>query len=119
MRRLIALMSVVVMVFVVSFPVMAANESAALVFPGLSFSGTTATCSLEVYAEHATDAIVATVKLKHGNSVVKQWTNLTDIGILDFSDTAGVSHGETYTLQVTLTINGSPYPVADVTRVCP
>ena len=119
MRRLIAVMSVLVMVFVTCVPVKAASESVAFVFPGLSFSGTTATCSLEVYAEHATDTIVATVKLKHGNSVVKQWTNLTDAGMLDFSDTAGVSHGETYTLQVTLTINGLPYPVADVTRVCP
>ena len=119
MRRFIAVMSVLAIVFVMCFPVMAANESGAFVFPGLSFSGTTATCSLEVYAEHSTDTIVATVKLKHGNSVVKQWTNLTDVDMLDFSDTVGVSHGETYTLQVTLTINGSPYPVADVTRVCP
>ena len=72
MRRLIAVMSVVVMVFIMSFPVSAANESGAFVFPGLSFSGTTATCSLVVYAEHATGAIMSTVKLKHGNSVVKQ-----------------------------------------------
>ena len=96
----------------------AASKSSVYVIPGLNFSGNTATCSLRVYASHATDTIVATVTLKHGNSTVKQWTDLTDDGILNFSDTASVSHGETYTMQVALTINGSPYPVADITKTC-
>jgi hypothetical protein len=112
-------MSVMMLVFIMTIPVKAANESVAYAFPGLNFSGTTATCSLKVYASHATDSIVATVTLKHGSSNVKQWTNLTDNGILDFSDTATVVHGESYTMQVTLSVNGVPYTVADITKTCP
>ncbi len=118
MRKFIALMSVLAIVIAMSFPVRAANESGAVVIPGLSFSGTTATCSLEVYAPHATDTISASVVLKRGNSTVKQWTNLTDVGYMDFSDTASVSHGQTYTMQVTLSINGITYTVADLTKTC-
>ena len=119
MRKIIALMSVFAIVIAMSFPARAANESYVSTFPGLSFSGTTATCSLDVYAAHATDPIVASVTLKHGSSTVKQWTNLTANGILNFSDVAGVVHGYTYTMQVTLTINGVPYMVSDVTKTCP
>ena len=119
MRKFIVLLSALAIVIAMGASVKASSESYARIIPGLSFSGTTATCSLKVFAEHTTDSIVATVTLKHGSSTVKQWSNLTDDGILDFSDTASVLHGETYTMQVTLTINGSPYPVADVTKTCP
>lgn len=118
MRKIMALLSVLFVVIMIGASAKAANESYARIITGLSFSGTTATCSLKVYAEHTTDTIVATVTLKHGSTTVKQWTNLTDYGILDFSDTASVSYGETYTMQIMLTINGSPYPVADITRTC-
>ena len=118
MRKLIAVMSVFLIVFTMSFRVNAASDSYVTVIPGLSFSGTTATCSLKVYASYSTDSIVASVTLKHGNSTVKQWTNLTANGYLNFSDTANVSHGETYTLQVTLEINGVSYPVSDITKTC-
>lgn len=118
MRKFIAILSVFAIVIAMCFPVRAAVESGALVLPGLSFSGTTATCSLEVYAPHASDLITASVTLKHGNSIIKQWTNLTDLGDMDFSDTATVSHGQTYTMQVTLSINGISYTVADITKTC-
>ena len=36
-----------------------------------------------------------------------------------FSDTAYVTSGCTYTMQVTLKINGVSYTVADITKVCP
>ena len=119
MRKLIAILSVLAIVMVMGFPSQAANGSGASAFPGLSFSGTTATCSLRVYAPRATDSIVASVTLKHGSSTVKQWTNLTANGILNFSDTASVTHGETYTLQVTLEINNVSYTIADITKTCP
>ena len=60
-----------------------------------------------------------TVVLKHGSSVVKQWDNLTATGIMNFSDTAGVVSGYTYTMQVTLKINNVSYPVGDITKTCP
>ncbi|MBR4607958.1 MAG: hypothetical protein IKO41_17260 [Lachnospiraceae bacterium] len=119
MRRFIALMSVFIIVIAMSFPVKAANESFMRVIPSLSISGTTATCSLNVYAEHTTDLIKASVVLKHGNSVVAQWLNMTANGYMFFSDTVTVAHGETYTMQVTLEINGVSYPIADIAKTCP
>lgn len=119
MRKLIAVLAALAIVMVMGFSAKAATESGASAFPGLSFSGTTATCSLRVYAPHTTDSIVASVTLKHGSSTVKQWTNLTANGILNFSDTASVAHGETYTLQVTLEINNVSYTIADITKTCP
>ena len=118
MRKFIAILSVLAIVISMGFPARAAIDSGSLVLPGLSFSGTTATCSLEVYAPHASDTITASVTLKRGNSIVKQWTNLTDLGDMDFSDTATVSHGQTYTMQVTLSINSIPYTIADITKTC-
>lgn len=119
MRRLIAILSTVILVLAVSFPSKAANTAYVSAWPGLSYSGTTATCSLTVYAGYSTDSIEATVKLMHGSTTVKQWTNLTANGYLLFSDTANVTHGETYTLQITLKVNGVSYTVADTTKTCP
>jgi len=119
MRKFIAILSVLVIFITVSFPVKAAEQSYGVAIPDLTFSGTTATCSLDVLAGNVTDSIIATVMLKRGNSIVKQWQNLTDTGDLYFSDTASVVHGYTYTLHVTLSINGVTYNVADITKTCP
>ena len=119
MRKIIALFSVLSIILAMSFPVKAADESLIYIQPDLTFSGTTATCSLRVYAEYSTDSIVASVTLKQGNSTVKQWTNLSDYGFLIFSDNANVSHGVTYTMHVTVSINGVSYPVSDITKTCP
>ena len=119
MRRFIAVLSVFVIIIAMGFPVKAAEQSYGVAIPDLSFSGTSATCSLNVVAGSMSYPIVATVTLKHGNSIVKQWQNLTDTGYMDFSDTASVAHGYTYTLHVTLSINGVTHNVADITKTCP
>ena len=119
MRKFIAILSAFAIIMMMSFPVKAAEQSYGVAIPDLTFSGTTATCSLDVLAGNVTDSIVATVILKRGNSIVKQWQNLTDVGDLYFSDTASVVHGYTYTLHVTLSINEVTYNVADITKTCP
>ncbi len=119
MRKLVALLSVFIIVFAMSVPVQAASESTMTVIPSLTFNGTTATCSLDVYAERTTDSIEATVVLKNGTIPIKQWPNMTANGYMIFSDTAYVTSGCTYTMQVTLKINGVSYAVADITKVCP
>lgn len=88
MRKILAMMTALAIVMVMSSTVKASTDSIADVFPGLSFSGTTATCSLNVFAEHTSDQIIATVTLKRGNTTVKQWSNLSSNGYMMFSDTA-------------------------------
>lgn len=48
MRKFIAILSALAIVISMGFPARAATKSGSLVLPGLSFSGTTATCSSEV-----------------------------------------------------------------------
>ena len=120
MRRMIAIVSLVfVLVIAVGVPVRAFDKSNGCVDPSLNFSGNTAICKLYVEAISPSSSITATVKLKNGTVVIKQWTNLTAIGELDFSDTAIVTSGCTYTLSVTLEINGVPVSVNDITKICP
>ncbi len=117
MRKILALLSVLVIVLTVSFPVKAENQSNAIITANLTFNGiSTATCSLDVNAGNASYPIVATVTLKHGSTIVKQWLNLTANGYMSFSDTANVVYGETYTMQITVAVNGVVYNLADITK---
>lgn len=121
MRKFIALIiSAVILVMVNGITVNASEKASNTSYtPGLSFSGTTATCKLKVTASNMSYPIEATVVLKHGTTEVKRWNNLTATGIMNFSDTASVVSGYTYTMQVTLKINNVSYPVADITKTCP
>jgi len=121
MRKFIALIiSAVILVMVNGVTVNASERACNTSYvPTLSFSGTTATCKLKVTANNMSHPIEATVVLKHGTSEVKRWDNLTANGIMNFSDTAYVVSGYTYTMQVTLKINGVTYPVADIVKTCP
>ena len=108
MRRFIAIiMSAIILVMANGVTVNASERACNTSYtPSLSFSGTTATCKLKVIASNMSYPIEATIVLKHGTSVVKQWDNLTANGFMNFSDTAGVVSGNTYTMQVTLSERG-------------
>ncbi len=119
MRRVITAVSMLAVILFMSVPVKAESIAFISAFPGLNYNGTTATCSLEVYAGHSTDSIEATVTLKCGSTTIAQWNNLTANGYMNFSDTATVSHGLSYTMHVTLKVNGQSYNVSDITKICP
>lgn len=119
MKKLISIFSVIAVIIWFGSTASAANSAYATVISDLSFSGTIATCELDVYAGYVTDSIEATVILKNGTIPIKQWSNMTANGYMIFSDTAYVTSGCTYTMQVTLKINGVSYTVADITKVCP
>lgn len=74
------------------------------VSPRLSFSGTTANCSMIVEADKGT-SITATMTLYHNGEEVKAWTayGTTSIAV---SKICGVTKGERYTLELTATANG-------------
>ena len=119
MRKFIAVLTACAIMLMLSSSAKAANTAYSTVWTDLSFSGGMATCSLTVYAGSMSDSIEATVVLKNGTIPIKQWPNMTANGYMIFSDTAYVTSGCTYTMQVTLKINGVPYTVADITKVCP
>lgn len=121
MRRFIAvIMSAIILIMANGVTANASERACNTSYtPSLSISGTTATCKLKVIASNLSYPIEATIVLKHGTSEVKRWDNLTANGIMNFSDTANVVSGYTYTMQVTLKINGVTYPVTDIVKTCP
>lgn len=85
----------------------------------LSFSGTTATCKVEIWAESPSDKIIATVKLWDGGTCLKTWTD-SDTGVLSFSEThsKNIEPGKSYTMTVDYTIAGKSYPQLSTSALC-
>lgn len=86
------------------------------VTPVLSFSGTTANCSVTIY--ESGKYINATLKLMYGSTEVDSWSK-TGTTYVAISGTANVVHGRTYTLTVTGTIGGVAIDCTPVTLTCP
>lgn len=87
--------------------------------PTLSFSGTTATCEVEIWAESPSDKISATVKLWDGGTCLKTWTD-SDTGVLSFSEThrRNITAGQSYQMTVDYTIAGKSYPQLSDSALC-
>lgn len=92
----------------------AVTPRAPAIQPGLSFNGTTATCSLFVSA-NSNDNITAVVKLWHGSRTLTTW-NIRGQESINFIDTYSVSRNTTYKLTADVTINGTTYPQVSVSR---
>lgn len=115
MKKTFALILVaLLLVSLIPMSVAAVTPKAPLIYPTLSFNGTTATCGLVVSAE-STDQISATVKLLNGSTVLKTWYP-SSVGTLSFSDSATVSRNATYTLTAQVYINGVAQTPASTTR---
>ena len=110
-------LAIVMLVMAFAVPAEAADARVSTIVPSLSFSGTTATCSLRVTGESTSEHIEATIKLYLGNIPVATWTAEGD-GYLFFSKTTGVNKGYTYTMKVQLTIDGEECYVSDVSGTC-
>ena len=97
--------------FLMLFPstAYAASFRVAPVVPSISFNGTTASCTVFVYAEQMTDDIDAVIKLWQGSRCIKTWEE-SSVGDLAFSGTATVSRGQTYQLTVDVTLAGETLP---------
>ena len=96
-KRILPILFVFLMVF--SSTAYAASPRVAQVVPGISFNGTTATCTVFIAAEQATDDIDAVIKLWRGSQCIKTWER-SSVGDLAFSGEASVTRGKTYELTV-------------------
>lgn len=117
MKKCIVALSVVLMMML-SFPANAVDFRLGIKLPSLTFEDKTATCKVLITTENSSDDISATITLWNGSSCIKTW-NASDSGKLDFSQTATVVKGETYTLNVDALINGEPQETFSTTRTCP
>lgn len=73
----------------------------------LTFSGTTATCYVDIAGDVRRDKISATIELRCGSQSIKTWNESAD-GHLVFSDSVSVTKGSAYELVVDYTVNGKP-----------
>ena len=89
-----------------------------LLYPGLTFSGTVATCKAEVYADKVSDQITVTMKLWHNGSLLKSWTKSGSMSV-QMTKAATVVKGKTYKLTVDVSINGIVQPQKSITKTCP
>lgn len=84
----------------------------------ISFNGTTATCTADIYADNATDRITATMILYQGVREVDRWV-ASGTGELSFSFPAEVESGVTYRLYVRYSVNGVQRTPAEIQKTCP
>lgn len=87
-------------------------------YPALSFSGTTANCSVYVNSGTPDGSISATIQLWQGSTCVATWY-ASGVGSLTYSTSKAVTSGLQYTLTVDATINGSSSPRVSTTKTCP
>jgi len=105
---------VCVLVFVLSVTANAAEPRAKQVSPFLTFSGTTANCSVMIMEA---GTINATMSLWCGNTLVDIWSGNAS-NTLYLSGSCPVVKGQTYTLKVSGTIGGVLFNGIPVTATC-
>lgn len=107
------------LLFLIAIPVSAqATQRSTASIPSITFSGTTATCTVSVNGDSANDSISLTAKLYQGNKCIATWTDSGN-GKLRFSRTKTVQSGKTYKLTADVTINGTALATASTTGTCP
>lgn len=84
--------------------------------PILSFDGTTANCYIRISAFGK--EITATLELYCGNSRVARWSDAAT-SYLVMDEDQSVTPGQTYTLEVSGTIDGVPFTGSPITATCP
>lgn len=116
MRRGIITLAVII-ALVIPMTVHAATERTIRIYPELSFSGTTATCSVTVAADSTRDEIEASIELWEGSVCIKVW-QISGIGSIEFEKLVSVSKGKTYTLASNVSINGVSQPRQIAYGIC-
>ena len=117
MKKLIALMLAIVLIVSISISANAAAPRFLSIYPGLTFDGTTANCSVRIIGSTTNDEIDATIKLWRGSTCLRTW-RVSDDGYLFWSGTATVTKGKTYDLTVDLVYNGVSKPRVSVSGTC-
>lgn len=114
-RRILSIILVLIMTFCLCSAAFA-DAKATRAYPSLSFSGTTANCSVVISA--AGSRIVGALMLYHGSDIIAYWTDTGD-SYLALSGSCPVVSGETYTLKVSGTVDGVAILSTPTTATCP
>lgn len=105
------------MVLTIPVSAQAATPRTPKVLPGITFDGTTATCTVTVFGDNTKDGISLTAKLWKGSECIAIWTD-SGSGYLNFSRTMTVESGYTYKLTADVSINGKSLQTISTTGIC-
>ena len=100
----IALLLAIILLVATPIKAHAATPREAAIAPNLTFTGTTANCSVRIIGDASNDSIEATIKLRSVSSVIQTW-HITGNGFISWSDTAQVTAGRYYMLTVDVWVN--------------
>lgn len=114
----IALLLAIILVVATPIQVHAATPRASVIIPGLTFTGTTANCSVRISGDALTDTIEATIKLRSTSSIVQTWY-ISGSGYIIWNDSAPVVQGRYYMLTVDVTVNGESVGQNFADGTCP
>lgn len=108
----------VAIIIVISAPLtVSAAVNALTIHPHLSFNGTTATCEVTVVGNDLSEYIVVEIRLMRGTACVDSWS--TDgYGYVHWKDYVSVVKGQTYELEVAVTVDGISYTPVSQTGTC-
>ena len=114
-KRVLAL--TLALVFVLGISAQAVQPRYAQITPSISFTGTTAKCTVSVRASNDTDKIAITAKLYRGGTLLATWTK-SGTGSVTLSEKTTVTKNFSYTLESNVTSNGVKQSVSPVTKAC-
>ncbi|MFV0241048.1 MAG: hypothetical protein ACK5H4_13535 [Lacrimispora sphenoides] len=115
-KSILGIVFLLIMTF--SMSAQAAEIQAIRSRPSISFSGTTATCSVDCKSGNSKDEISATLTLWRGNTLVDSWSD-SGMGRVIISEQCAVKKGQSYKLTLSYSVNGQAQSSVSVTGKCP
>lgn len=119
MKRRVFFIALILMV-VMQIPAKAVSERTYMFTPALSFSDTTAYCSVYVPCSNKTDSVSVVLTLWRGQEVIDSWSDAStsDQRYAMINEKATVVKGQTYKLVADVYINGKIAASAPTTGTC-
>lgn len=105
MRKVFAILTVVVLLASLAMPAAAAEPRIVTIRPSLTFSDGIATCDVAMVGNTMNDELSATIRLYRGNTLIATW-RVEGQGYITFNRTKSVAQGFRYKLTVDLIFNG-------------
>lgn len=97
---------VVLIALLLATPAYAVSTRLISVVPDIQFSGTNATCMVQIVGDRTTDRISATMELWQDDEMIDSWSGV-GYGFLILEGDATVRKYETYQLAVSYSVNGT------------
>lgn len=104
--------------FMLSISAQAVQPYAIRSTPSLTFSGATATCSVDCKSGNSKDQLTVTLTLWQGSTKIDSWT-ASGSGRVMISENCSVQKGKEYKLVLSYTVNGQEQASVSTTKTCP